>query len=200
MKYKKIGVMCGSSEICDDKFLNMSYQLGQELAKNNHDVVYGGGAKGLMRRVADGCLDNGGKAYGYIPEFMIEVEWQHKGLTELIITKDMSERKELLMKNSDATIFLPGGCGTMEEFFVWLSAKRLGQHLGPLIIFNQDGYYDPLLKLLENMEEEKFHNPHHKKMWNVCSKVEEVSQVLEDAHPWTEEAIHTASASHDEHE
>lgn len=193
MKYKRIGVMCGSSDACDKKYLEMAYQLGQKLAESNHEVVYGGGAKGLMRRVADGALDNKGIVHGYMPDFMIQVEWQHPNLTNLHITSDMAERKKAMMDGSDATIFLPGGCGTMEEFFEWLSAKRLGQHLGPLIIFNFQGYYDPLITLLETMEQEKFHNPIHNNMWSVCNDIESLAGVLEDAPSWSADAINHAS-------
>ena len=194
MKYKKIGVMCGSSDVCDKKFLEMAYQVGQELGNNQHEVIYGGGAKGLMREVADGALSTGAMVHGYIPKFMIAVEWHHKSLTNLHITTDMSERKYRMMSESDATLFLPGGCGTMEEFFEWLSSKRLGGYLGPLIIFNFEGYYDPLLELLDRMEFEKFHNPIHKKMYSVCRSVQELSQVLDDAHEWSSDAIDHAAA------
>lgn len=192
-QYKMIGVMCGSSNACDRKFLELAYKLGQELGKNKQEVIYGGGAKGLMRQVADGALASGTSVHGYMPEFMIAVEWQHDSLTELHITKDMAERKYRMMIESDATIFLPGGCGTMEEFFEWLSAKRLGKYTGPLIIFNFEGYYDPLLELLENMEREKFHNPEHRQMWSVCNNLSDLNQVLEQAPAWSKEAIINAS-------
>ncbi|MBT4792892.1 MAG: TIGR00730 family Rossman fold protein [Halobacteriovoraceae bacterium] len=193
MKYKTIGVMCGSSDACDSKYLKMAYQLGQKLAQTKHEVIYGGGAKGLMRQVADGALDNKGIVHGYIPQFMIEVEWQHPTLTNLHITADMSERKSAMMSESDATIFLPGGCGTMEEFFEWLSAKRLGRYLGPLIIVNFEGYYDPLVELLLKMETEKFHNSIHNDMWSVCHSVDEIHNSLEAAPSWQETAIAQAA-------
>ena len=194
MKYKKIGVMCGSSNACDKKFLEMAYKIGQEFGRNKQKVIYGGGAKGLMTNVADGALSVGGEVDGYMPEFMTQVEWQHKGLTNLVITKDMAERKHLLMSKSDATVFLPGGCGTMEEFFEWLSSKRLGQYLGPLVIVNFEGYYDPLIELLSRMEKEKFHNPHHALMYNVCDNITKINEVLDSAEPWSADAINTASS------
>lgn len=193
MKYKKIGVMCGSSNACDPKYLEMAYQVGQTLAKMGHEIVYGGGAKGLMRQVADGALEQNGIVHGYMPAFMIKVEWQHPSLTNLHITADMAERKLAMMDGSDATIFLPGGCGTMEEFFEWLSAKRLGKHLGPLLIFNFENYYNPLIELLLKMEKEKFHNPIHNDMWSVCESVEKIEQTLKDAPSWGLDAIDHAS-------
>jgi len=195
MKYKTIGIMCGSSQSCDKKFLEMAYKLGQELGELGHDIIYGGGAKGLMCKVADGALSKGARVDGYMPEFMIQVEWQHAALTNLHITKDMNERKQKMMDNSDATIFLPGGCGTMEEFFVWLTSKRLGLHTGPLVIINFDGYYDPLIQLLENMEKEKFHRPIHKNMYSVANGLDDLAKVLEDAPQWRSDAITSASVN-----
>src|SRR5690606_9318486 len=97
------GVMCGSSNACAPDFLEMAYRLGEVLGQNGHDIVYGGGAKGLMSKVADGALSKGAHVDGYMPEFMIAVEWQHSKLTNLHITQDMSERKQKMMDNSDAT-------------------------------------------------------------------------------------------------
>ena len=193
MKYKRIGIMCGSSEACDPRYLEMAYQLGQKLGELGHDIIYGGGAKGLMRRVADGALDKGARVDGYMPEFMIAVEWQHNDLTHLHITSTMAERKHRMMTESDATIFLPGGCGTMEEFFEWMSSKRLGKYTGPLVIFNFEGYYDPLIQLLDRMESEKFHRPVHREMWSIANSLDDIPQVLEDAPEWSADAIHQAA-------
>lgn len=195
MKYKRIGIMCGSSEACDPRFLDMAYQLGQRLGELGHDIVYGGGAKGLMRRVADGALNKGARVDGYMPNFMIAVEWQHNDLTHLHTTNDMAERKYRMMTESDATIFLPGGCGTMEEFFEWMTNKRLGKYTGPLVIFNFEGYYDPLIELLNRMEEEKFHRPIHRDMWSVANNLDEVPQVLHDAPEWSSDAINVAAVN-----
>jgi uncharacterized protein (TIGR00730 family) len=193
MKNQKIGVMCGSSNECPKKYLELAYQVGQELAKAGRRVIYGGGAKGLMTNVADGALAEDGEVFGYIPEFMVQVEWQHKGLTELHITKDMAERKKVLMDDSDATVFLPGGCGTMEEFFEWLSNKRLGLYSGALVIVNFEGYYNPLLELLDNMEKERFHNPIHSQMWVVCENAIDIVHAIDNAPEWIENAIDHAS-------
>lgn len=197
MEYKRIGIMCGSSEACDKRYLEMAYQLGQKLGELGHDIVYGGGARGLMRRVADGALDKGARVDGYMPDFMIAVEWQHNDLTHLHITKDMAERKFRMMTESDATIFLPGGCGTMEEFFEWMSSKRLGKYTGPLVIFNYEGYYDPLLELLDRMENEKFHRPVHREMWSVANNLDEIPQVLHDAPEWSSDAISHAAVTNE---
>lgn len=194
MKLDKIGVMCGSSSVCPKKYLELAREVGNVIGKDNRSVIYGGGAKGLMSEVADGALECGGKVYGYMPEFMVEVEWQHQNLTKLITTKDMSERKVLMMTDSNATVFLPGGCGTMEEFFEWLSAKRLGRYFGPLVIVNFEGYYDPLIELLNKMETERFHNSIHNQMWVECNTAAELLNTIDQAPKWIEDALSQASA------
>ncbi len=193
MKYKSIGIMCGSSDACPEKYLNLAFEVGKTLGDAGRSLVYGGGGKGLMRRAADGALEVGAEVHGYMPKFMIAVEWQHPHLTNLHLTNDMSERKYKMMSNSDATVFLPGGCGTMEEFFEWMSAKRLGNYTGPLIVFNFDGYYNHLIEQLKLMEQEKFHNPIHSQMWSVCEKVEDLIQTIENAPNWDKDAISHAA-------
>lgn len=193
MKFKSIGVMCGSSDACDAKYLEFAYSLGQFIAKQNYRLVYGGGAKGLMRKAADGALESGGEVYGYMPKFMTEIEWQHKGLTKLVTTETMSERKDQMMKASDVTVFLPGGSGTMEEFFQLLVCKRLGQYTGPLILFNLDGYYEPLKELLNSMIQEKFHQEIHGKMYSFCETPEEMQQILDNYEGWSPDAIKFAA-------
>ncbi len=193
LKYPNIGVMCASSDHCDEKYFNLARNLGNLLAKNQHRIIYGGGNKGLMKAVADSALAIGGAVDGYMPDFMAKVEWQHKGLTNLFITKNMSERKEKMMTASDAQIFLPGGCGTMEEFFDILTAKRLGLYFGPLIIINYHGFYNPLIELLNSMVKEKFLNKVHEEMWSVANNETELLKVLEDAPEWSKNAIEFAS-------
>ena len=193
MKNPRIGVMCGSSDAWHKKYFDLAYQIGTYLAKNSHTVIYGGGKKGLMRRVADGALDHGGEDMGVIPHFMKEVEWHHDKLTNLHFTDDMATRKQMMMQKSDATIFLPGGCGTMEEFFEWLSAKRLGHYLGPLIIINLDGYYNPLYNLLNHMLQEGFHAPIHADMYTFITNISQLPKALQEAPEWSPEAIHKAA-------
>ena len=193
LKYKSIGVMCASSDHCDEKYFTLARNIGKVLANNGHDIIYGGGNKGLMKAVADSALEAGAQVNGYMPKFMIEVEWQHKNLSNLFITETMSERKEKMMNDSDAQIFLPGGCGTMEEFFDILTAKRLGHFTGPLILINYHGFYDPLIVLLKSMVSEKFLNEVHDNMWSVSNSEQELLQVLEDAPDWSDGAIKYAS-------
>lgn len=185
--------MCGSSEACPAKYLDLAFDVGKVLALNGHEIVYGGGGKGLMRQAADGAMENGAEVHGYIPKFMIAVEWQHPKLNNLHLTDDMSERKFRMMSHSDATVFLPGGSGTLEELFEWMSCKRLGKYTGPLIIFNFEGYYEHLINQLRLMEKERFHNPIHAQMWSVCDRIEDLISVIEQAPDWDRDAIHHAS-------
>ena len=194
MKLDRIGVMCGSSSVCPRKYLELAKEVGTVIGNDQRKIIYGGGAKGLMSEVANGALAVGGEVFGYMPEFMIEVEWQHQGLTKLITTKDMAERKLLMMTDSNATVFLPGGCGTMEEFFEWLSAKRLGKYFGPLIIVNFEGYYDPLIELLNKMETERFHNTIHGEMCVECKDASHLLQTIDEAPKWIDNPILEASA------
>jgi uncharacterized protein (TIGR00730 family) len=197
MESRKIGVMCGSSEVCADHFLELATGVGRVLGQNEFTVIYGGGARGLMRRVADGALEQNAKVHGYMPKFMTEVEWQHPGLTKLEIVQDMSTRKELMRNHSDATVFLPGGSGTMEELFEWMVAKRLGFYNGPLIIINHRGYYDPLKDLLSNIQKEKFHNEIHQNMWTFIDSTDELINAINNPPKWEEDAIKFAAVKHD---
>lgn len=113
--------------------------------------MYGGGAIGLMGAVANACLSEGGKVTGIMPSFLIDREIGHHGLTQLIVTNDMDERKNLMMSKSDVIVLLPGGFGSLEEFFIAITKSQLGQHKKPVVILNIDGYYDPLLEMYERV-------------------------------------------------
>ena len=120
---------------------------------------------------------------------MKDVEWHHPDISDLIETQTMSERKNKMVEFSDAFVFLPGGSGTMEEFFEFFTAKRLGHFSGPLVIINQDDYFQPLLKLLEHMFENHFLGEKHKEIYSVCQHVDDVLKTLEEAPKWPENAI-----------
>jgi uncharacterized protein (TIGR00730 family) len=126
---------------------------------------------------------------------MKEVEWHHDGVTTLHFTDDMATRKQMMMNESDATIFLPGGCGTMEEFFEWMSAKRLGHYLGPLIVVNYKGYYNPLKGLLDHMLNERFHREEHGDMYQFIDDPKDLFEALKNAPQWDASAIKNAHVS-----
>lgn len=153
---KRITVFCGSSFGTDDVYRSEAFLVGQTLARQGKELVYGGANVGLMGVVADGVLSEGGKATGVLPYFMQEKEIAHQGLTELILVDSMHERKTKMNELCDAAIALPGGFGTMEEFFEMLTWAQLGLHKKPLGLLNTAGFYDALLTLADTMVQQGF--------------------------------------------
>lgn len=157
----KIAVFCGSSSGNDPHFVKTTMALGKYFAEQGIDVVYGGGNVGLMGTIADAVLDNGGKVYGAIPEYLKSKEIAHPNLTELYIVKDMHERKAKMAELADAFVALPGGAGTLEEIFeVWTWAQ-LGHHSKPCAFYNVKGFYDPLFTMVEQMRDAGFIRPQY---------------------------------------
>ncbi len=153
---KSIVVFCGSSEGNDPDVLLAAYELGMTLAKNGTTLVYGGSKIGVMGKVALGALENEGKVIGIIPDFLKLKEVVHVGLTELIVTENMHERKLQMHDLSDGIITLPGGYGTLEELFEMITWAQLGLHQKPIGILNTNGFYDDLLKMLRKMVAQGF--------------------------------------------
>jgi uncharacterized protein (TIGR00730 family) len=137
-----------------------------------------------MGALADGALSEGGRVIGVIPQFMDELEWAHRGLSELILVRDMHERKRLMIAEVDAVVALPGGCGTLEELFEAIAWKRLGLYGGPIVIVNTRGYYNPCLALLESAVRERFMDERHRALWSVVAEPEEVLEAIRNAPPW----------------
>lgn len=146
-----IAVFCGSSLGNNPKIIEDAQNLGKILALQKIDLVYGGSKLGLMGEVARGVLKNGGNAIGVIPEFLRTKEVVHPGLTELHITETMQERKLKMHELCHGIIVLPGGFGTMEEFFEIITWSQLGIHRKPIGILNSGGFYDQLIQMLETM-------------------------------------------------
>jgi len=148
---KRITVFCGSSFGTDAIFEEQAYLLGKTLACKSIGLVYGGANVGLMGAVANGALENGGEAIGVLPNFLRSKEIAHKGLTQLILVETMHERKTKMNDLCDGVIALPGGFGTLEEFFEMLTWAQLGLHKKPIAILNIDGFYNPLLEMMQIM-------------------------------------------------
>ncbi|MFB9110518.1 TIGR00730 family Rossman fold protein [Flavobacterium gyeonganense] len=148
---RRITVFCGSSFGTEEIYSEQAVLLGETLAKQNIELVYGGANVGLMGAVADGVLNNGGKAIGVLPDFLRSKEIAHLGLTELILVESMHERKTKMNDLCDGVIALPGGFGTLEELFEMLTWAQLGLHKKPIAILNINGFYDSLIQLIENM-------------------------------------------------
>ncbi len=153
---KSISVFCGSSEGNDPQIVAQAYRLGVEFAKRDISLVYGAARIGIMGQVAKGVLDNDGKAIGIIPDFLKLKEVYHQNLTELIVTESMHERKVMMYEKSDGFMVLPGGFGTMDEFFEITTWGQLGLHTKPIGVLNINGFYNDLLELGMTMVKKGF--------------------------------------------
>jgi uncharacterized protein (TIGR00730 family) len=153
---KNICIYCGSATGTNPEYAATARRLGEVLAERRLGMVYGGGRVGLMGLVADAVLRGGGRVVGVIPEALATKEVAHDGLTELHVVAGMHERKALMAHRADAFLTLPGGIGTLEEFFETLSWAGLGLHHKPMGVLNVAGYFDPLLALLDHAVAERF--------------------------------------------
>ena len=177
-------VYCASSTQIDEKYFRAAEELGTLIAQKGLRLVTGAGNMGLMCAVEDAALAAGGKVTGISPSFMIEEGWHHTGLTELIETASMHERKQMMADLSDGAIALPGGCGTFEELLEIITWRQLGLYLGPVIILNIDGYYDYLLAQLGRALEDKFMRDIHAGIWQVATTPEEAVELLFNTPNW----------------
>lgn len=171
---KNITVFCGSSFGADDIYREQAFLLGQTLAKQHIQLIYGGADTGLMGAVADGALHEGGKVTGVLPHFLQSKEIAHKNLTELILVETMHERKTKMNDLCDGVIVLPGGYGTLEEFFEMITWAQLGLHTKPIGILNIDGFYDDLIKLVQTMVDKGFLKQINRDMLLISDSINEL--------------------------
>lgn len=154
------------------------------IAGHGLTLITGAGKLGLMNTIENAALEAGGKVTGVIPSFMVREGWHHEGLTELIETPSMHERKQTMANLSDGIIALPGGCGTMEELLEIITWKQLGLYVNPIVILNVDGFYDALLAQLEKAVEENFMRTIHADIWKVASTPVEAMELLLSTPKW----------------
>jgi len=154
-------VFCGARFGTDPATRETAVGLGRLLAAEGITLVYGGGGVGLMGLVANAALDAGGRAVGIIPNFLLQREAGHPALTETVVVETMHERKLQMFERSDGFVVLPGGIGTLEEFFEVLSWRTLGLHSKPIVIIDQGGYWEPLAALLRGVVDGGFAEPSH---------------------------------------
>lgn len=192
-KIESVTIYCASSEKIGSVYFEATKQIAEILVQNEITILFGGGAKGLMGQLADTACALGGKIIGIIPRFMREVEWQHNGLNELILVDDMHDRKKKLLENTDAVIALPGGVGTLEELLEAITWKKLGVFTGPIIIFNQNNYFQPLIEMLDKCIEENFMREKHREIWSVITTPNELMEAIKNAPHWDESAISFAA-------
>jgi uncharacterized protein (TIGR00730 family) len=190
---RRILVFCASSASCDASYHDAAAALGRAIADSGHTLVYGGGAVGSMGALADAALAGGARVVGIIPRFMRELEWAHPSLTELQLVGDMHERKREMLRQADAIVALPGGSGTFEELLEAITQKRLGLFSRPIIIFNQNGFFESLFKLLEHSVEERFMNQKHLEMWQSVDQIEDALPAILASSAWPEDAIRFAT-------
>jgi hypothetical protein len=185
---RKVCVYAASSRQVGRAYVDEAHRLGRLLARAGAAVVYGGGGSGLMGAVADGALGAGGRVVGVIPRFMVELEWAHRGLSELRVVNSLHQRKHQMVEGADAVIALPGGSGTFEELLEAITWKRLGLFTNPIVLVNTRGYFDPLLEMLLRAVNERFMDRRHLEMWSVVQRVEQVLPAIVEAPGWSEDA------------
>lgn len=179
-----ITVYAASSGQVPDTYRTAAERLGQTMARRGHTLVNGAGRTGLMAATANALMVEGGKAVGVIPRFMIAQQWQHTGMTQLIVTDDMHQRKERMADMGDACIACPGGVGTLEELLEIITWKQLGLYLKPIVILNTAGYFDPLLQQLRHCVEGNFMRQQHLDCWKVAATPEEAVRLCEETPLW----------------
>lgn len=182
---KRITVFCGSSFGTETIYAEQATVLGQTFAKENIELVYGGANVGLMGALADGVLNNGGKAIGVLPNFLRSKEIAHLGLTELILVESMHERKTKMNDLCDGVIALPGGFGTLEELFEMLTWAQLGLHKKPIAILNINGFYDSLIELTNTMVEKGLLKGANQKMLLVSDNIDDLLHQMKNYTPPT---------------
>lgn len=180
-------VYCASSTKIDAAYFDGAKQLGRLLGRQGIRLVNGAGSTGLMRAVADGALEEGGKVTGVIPRFMADNNWNHTALTETVVVESMHERKQKMADLSDAVIALPGGCGTLEELLEIITWKQLGLYVKPVVILNLNGFFNPLLALFKQALEQNFMRPQHENLWAVANTPEEAIELVHTLPEWDKE-------------
>lgn len=178
---KSVCVYCGSSSRGAPGHLRAAADLGTALARRGITLVYGGGMIGLMGICADAALKAGGKVIGVIPKHLDDLEVGHRGLSELIVCTSMHTRKEKMFHLSDAFVVLPGGYGTLDEFFEMVTWRQLALHDKPIVLVDVEGYWKPLTHLLDRIVEENYAKPETRRLYQVVDGLEGLFEALETA-------------------
>lgn len=155
---RRLAIFLGSRDGSDPAHTTLAYDVGRALGEQGIELVYGGGGSGLMGRLSQGVLDAGGHVYGVIPRFMVEREWArlHQEGVEMHVVETMHERKAMMSVRADAFLVLPGGLGTLEELFEVWTWKTLGLHEKPIGLLNPDGFWDPMVTMLQQLAAAEF--------------------------------------------
>lgn len=180
---RSVTVYCSSSRHVAAPYFEAASALGGAIAHKGWTLVYGGNDLGLMGALASAVREAGGKVVGITPQLLVDQGLADEKCDELIVTAGMRDRKALLEQRGDAFIALPGGLGTLEEIFEILVGKALGYHAKPIVVLNIDGFYDPLLAMIEHAIVHRFIKPRVKQLFQVATGVEDAIQYLSQAPP-----------------
>lgn len=178
-----ICVYCASSEKIDKLYIEAGECFGEKMAEKNHTLVFGCGIYGVMGAVARGIKKGKGKRIGVVPDFIVDIVKVDTDCDEFITTDTMRQRKQIMEERSEAFIMLPGGIGTFEEFFEILTLKQLKQHSKPIVIYNVNNYFNPLIEMLETAINEKFMSPKCRDLYFVSDNTEKIFEYLESYNP-----------------
>lgn len=173
-------VFCGSSFGASPAFAAAAKHFGTLLAKHGYGMVFGGGGLGLMGETARAARDGGARVQGILPDFLKHLEPPLSTGEKVILTPDLFQRKALMMERSDAFVCLPGGNGTMDEFFEVLTSAQLDVHAKPIVVVNVEAFFDPLLSLLDQIVAKGFAKPDVLKLFHVCATPQEAIVLLGD--------------------
>lgn len=179
----RICVFCGSNEGANPIFTAAAVEVGEFLVKRDIELVFGGGRVGLMGKIADTVLANGGRVIGVIPESLAQKEVAHAGLTELHVVESMHQRKALMAELSDGFIAMPGGFGTFEEFCEIITWSQLGFHTKPCGLLNSAGFYDDLIRMFDKAAAEEFVRPVHRELVLASGEIETLFELMEKFRP-----------------
>ena len=178
----KIAVYGAASSLIDSSYKQAGKELGEKIVERGHGLVFGGGANGMMGAVAEGVYEKGGYILGVVPEFFhkANAEISFKKCTDYIYTDTMRERKRQMEENCDAFIILPGGIGTLDEFFEILTLKQLGRHNKAIVLYNINGFFDELDDMMTKSIKENFITDDCKELYTVCTDIDEILKFIEE--------------------
>ena len=180
MKIRSLAVFCGSKDGNNSIYRKHAAELGHLLAKKRITLIYGGGNKGIMGALADAMLESNGKITGVIPKKLVEWEHQHEGINELLVVDDMHSRKKRMYELCDAAIILPGGFGTLDEFFEMITWNQLSIHDKPIYILNSENFYSHMIAHIEYLYEQGFLYENPVNRLKYLSKPAELENILTD--------------------
>ncbi len=178
MTPKSICIYCGGYTLTPQKYKSSAEEISRQLVRNGYEIIYGGSRVGLMGVVADAALAEGGRVTGIIPEFLRSIEFEHNGLSETHIVPDLHSRKRMMIERSNAFLILPGGVGTLDEAFEVILWKKLKLHNKPIIMFNQDGYWNDLIAVIDKTIQEGFSKPDSEPWFKVANNPQHVLTLL----------------------